>query len=158
MTNLKPPQSYWNPYLSGVGLGLVLLASFVFAGRGVGVSGALDDFVGSIIGDGSFFGLFNDWLVIEVLGIVAGGTFSGWIAGRLSASVEHGPNISSRTRLALAGLGGVLVGFGSRFAHGCTSGQALSGGALLSVGSWIFMIALFGTAYALAGIMRRAWR
>jgi hypothetical protein len=51
----------------------------------------------------------------------------------------------------------MLMGYGARFARGCTSGQALSGGAVLSVGSWAFMFAVFGGAYALAYFFRRAW-
>jgi hypothetical protein len=42
--------------------------------------------------------------------------------------------------------------------RGCTSGQALTGGALLSVGSWAFMFSVFGGGYALAYFVRRAWR
>jgi hypothetical protein len=34
----------------------------------------------------------------------------------------------------LGASGGVIVGFASRLAQGCTSGQALSGGALLLMG------------------------
>ena len=34
----------------------------------------------------------------------------------------------------------------------------LTGGALLSVGSWLFMIAAFAGAYALAPLLRKAWR
>ena len=37
----KQPQPYWNPYVSGIGLGLVLLAAFVVMGRGIGASGAM---------------------------------------------------------------------------------------------------------------------
>ena len=33
-------RSYANPYVAGVGLGLVLLAAFVVMGRGLGASGA----------------------------------------------------------------------------------------------------------------------
>jgi hypothetical protein len=152
------PRIYWNPYLSGVGLGLVLLTSFVVAGRGLGVSGAIDDLVNSALTASGFQALFGDWVFIEVLGLVVGAMASGALAGRMRRTVDHGPHISSRSRLFLAASGGVLVGFGSRFAHGCTSGQALSGGALMSVGSWIFMITVFATAYAFAGGLRRAWR
>ncbi len=35
-------QPYSNPYLVGVGLGLVLLAAFVIMGRGLGASGAMN--------------------------------------------------------------------------------------------------------------------
>ena len=54
--------------------------------------------------------------------------------------------------------GGVLMGVGAKFARGCTSGQALSGGALLSAGSWIFIAACFATGYLLAPLAKRLWR
>jgi uncharacterized membrane protein YedE/YeeE len=57
----------------------------------------------------------------------------------------------------MAFIGGALMGFGARYARGCTSGQALSGGAVLSVGSWAFMFAVFGGAYALAYLLRKFW-
>ena len=38
--NQRSPSPYLNPYLAGVGLGLVLLAAFVIVGRGLGASGA----------------------------------------------------------------------------------------------------------------------
>ena len=71
--------------------------------------------------------------------------------------LERGPRISSRGRLVLAFTGGTLMGFAAKMARGCTSGQALTGGALMSVGSWIFMIAIFIGAYAFAYFMRRQW-
>ena len=57
----------------------------------------------------------------------------------------------------MAFFGGVLMGYGARLARGCTSGQALSGGAVLSVGSWVFMFAVFGGAYGLAYFVRKFW-
>ena len=61
-------------------------------------------------------------------------------------------------RLLLALGGGLLMGIGARLALGCTSGQALTGGALLSVGGWIFMMAVFAGGYAVAVLVRREWR
>ena len=52
----------------------------------------------------------------------------------------------------------VLAGYGARLARGCTSGQALTGGALLSVGSWVFMMAVFAGGYLMAPFVRRQWR
>jgi hypothetical protein len=51
----------------------------------------------------------------------------------------------------------VLMAAGAAFARGCTSGQALTGGALLSVGSWLFLAVAFASAYALAPLLRRTW-
>ena len=39
-TQRREPVPYMNPYVAGVGLGLVLLAAFVVMGRGLGASGA----------------------------------------------------------------------------------------------------------------------
>ncbi|MGB6647975.1 MAG: YeeE/YedE thiosulfate transporter family protein, partial [Bacteroidota bacterium] len=99
----------------------------------------------------------SDWLVFEVLGVVVGGFISGRFAGRTGKTIEKGPRITPVGRLLLAFTGGTLIGFAAKLARGCTSGQALTGGALLSVGGWIFMIALFIGAYAFAYFVRRQW-
>jgi hypothetical protein len=49
------------------------------------------------------------------------------------------------------------MGFAAGLARGCTSGLALSGGALLATGGWIFMMMFFAGAYALAWLVRRQW-
>ena len=49
------------------------------------------------------------------------------------------------------------MGFAAKIARGCTSGQALTGGALLNLGSWIFMLSVFAGAYAFAYFIRRQW-
>ena len=50
------------------------------------------------------------------------------------------------------------MAIGAHLARGCTSGQALSGGALLNAGSWAFMLMVFVGAYATAYFMRWQWR
>ena len=50
-----------------------------------------------------------------------------------------------------------MMGVGAKLAGGCTSGQALTGGAVLNVGSWAFMLMVFAGAYALAFFVRREW-
>ncbi len=165
---------YSNPYYVGFGLGLVLLAAFIIMGRGLGASGALssltavtvnavapehaanNDFYTGYLGDGTSNPM-KDWLVFEVLGVLVGGFISGSLAGRLKRTVEKGPRVSVRIRLISAFVGGALMGFGAKLARGCTSGQALSGGALLNLGSWVFMLAVFAGAYALAYFVRRQW-
>ena len=166
---------YMNPYLAGIGLGLVLLSAYVAMGRGLGASGAVTSLVAwavSRVAPGhasanEFFAEYlqgglghplKTWLVFEVLGVLAGGFISGALAGRLSRTVEKGPRISVAGRLGFAFAGGALMGIGAKLARGCTSGQALSGGAVLNAGSWAFMIMVFAGAYALAGLMRRQWR
>ncbi len=146
-----------NPYLCGVALGLVLLSAFALAGRGLGVSGAIGAVVGAAPEIDRTMQLLDRWIVIEVLGMIAGALLSAWLAGRIHGGVERGPRIGNPGRLALGFGGGALVGFASRLARGCTSGQALTGGALLSAGGWLFMICLFAGAYATAYLVRREW-
>lgn len=169
------PQPYWNPYLAGLGLGLVLLASYVIMGRGLGASGAFsslaavsvntiapahaqgNSFYADYLGDGSKNPLM-DWLVFEVLGVFVGGFISGMLANRVRLTAEKGPRISTGGRLAYAFIGGGLMGIGAKLARGCTSGQALTGGAVLNVGSWAFMLCVFGGAYLMAYFVRRQWQ
>ncbi|HIE24651.1 MAG TPA: hypothetical protein EYP74_01485, partial [Anaerolineales bacterium] len=60
-------------------------------------------------------------------------------------------------RWFFAFIGGFLFTYGARLARGCTSGQALSGGATLSAGSWAVMMAIFGGAYLFAYTFRKLW-
>ncbi len=96
--------------------------------------------------------------MFEILGVALGGLVGAYTSGRLSREILKGPRISAATRLGMALLGGAAMGFAAKMARGCTSGQALSGGALLSVGAWAFMFSVFGGGYALAYFVRRAWR
>ena len=168
------PTPYANPYLAGIGLGLVLLAAFVFMGRGLGASGAFNSTIAwlvSLVAPGhaasnEFLAAYLDvpghplkaWLVFEVLGVFTGALLSGVLARRMSRTIEKGPRASVALRLGLAFLGGALMAFGAAFGRGCTSGQALTGGALLNAGSWIFMMCFFGGAYGAAWFVRRQWR
>lgn len=171
---MQTERPFWNPYLAGVALGLVLLTAFVVMGFGLGASGAANrlgifavDAVAPRLTEGAYFDTYlrsgshvlNDWLVFEVLGVFLGGLVAAYTAGRLRPGTVMGRRPMPRwQRLALALLGGAIMGIAARFARGCTSGQALSGGALLSVGSWIFMMAVFAGGYALAPFLRRQWR
>jgi uncharacterized membrane protein YedE/YeeE len=167
------PKPYVNPYVGGVLLGIVLFLAFFLTGNGLGASGGMNRvvvFFEDIITPGHIdqtpyllkmaggsTNPLDNWIVMLTLGTMAGGFVSGLIHRRIRPTTGKGPNISVPTRWAMAFAGGTLMGFGARFARGCTSGQALSGGAVLSVGSWAFMFAVFGGGYALAYFFRKFW-
>ena len=173
--NRAQESPYTNPYLAGIGLGLVLLAAFVLMGRGLGASGAFsstaawltdlvapaqaraNEYMSDYLGDGSVHPL-KAWLVFEVVGLAAGALLSGLLAGRVRLTVEKGPRVTTALRLVCAFAGGMLMAVGAHLARGCTSGQALTGGALLNVGSWAFMIMVFVGGYAAAWFFRWEWR
>ncbi len=164
---------YWSPYVAGFILGLVLLATFFIMGRGLGASGGVmrtvtyvvDKISPGHVDHNPYFAKYaggeknplKDFLVFEILGVIVGGFLSGALAGRLKLKTDKGPHISARGRWILAFLGGGLMGFGARLAKGCTSGQALSGGATQALGSWAFMMVMFAAAYAVAYFVRKQW-
>jgi hypothetical protein len=47
------------------------------------------------------------------------------------------------TRIVAAGAGGILLGFGSRWAGGCTSGHGISGTMQLALSSWVSACCFF---------------
>jgi uncharacterized protein len=164
----------WNPYLAGICLGLVLLLAYVWLGHGIGASGAAT-ILGAIslksilpahiTAKGAYLAHYfadgqnplNDWIIFMALGVFIGGFMSSVVGGRFKIEIGRGLHTTGTRRLLLALAGGVIMGIGARIGRGCTSGQALSGGALFSVGSWIFMMAVFAGAYSLAYFVRREW-
>ena len=167
------PRPYWNPYFAGVMLGLVLLATFLVAAQGLGASAfpkrlialwaadvdpewtAHNAALGSYVAGGAF--PLRNWIFVEVIGVILGGFIGALSAGRFKVAVEKGPRISVRGRLLYALAGGTIMGFAAGLARGCTSGQALSGGATLATGSWLFMLMVFAGGYAVAWFVRRQW-
>ena len=169
----RETKPYVNPYFAGLLLGLVLFSAFFLTGNGLGASGGLNRilvFFEDLVAPGHIDRTpyllnmaggdknpLDSWIVFLTLGVLGGGFIAGWFNGRLKVETNKGPHISKYSRWGFAFIGGTLMGYGARFARGCTSGQALSGGAVLSVGSWAFMFAVFGGAYALAYFVRKLW-
>ena len=81
-----------NPYIAGIGLGLVLLASFLILGQGIGASGAaaragttaVHAVAPAHVEGNSYLSKYfngeshpmNNWLVFAVIGIFLGGAIS----------------------------------------------------------------------------------
>lgn len=133
---------YANPYLAGTGIGVVLLATFVFTGHGLGAIGAYS---------------LDRWTLYEMLGVALGGALSATLAGRMRFTVEGGPRTSRVARLSTAAAGGLAMAIGAKLARGCTSGLALSGGAVLSIGAFVFIGCAFAAGYAIVPVWRRLW-
>lgn len=165
---------YSNPYAMGMALGVVLYFSYLVTGHGLGASGGLARWVTAALGTlaptqvntHAFFARMgagthrplSHWLIWELFGVLFGGFVAGYLGRRVRFEVQRGWRLSAPWRLVFALGGGLLTGWGTQLSRGCTSGQALSGGAVLSVGSWAFMFAVFGGAYAVAYPLRKLWR
>lgn len=171
---MKTNSEYMNPYLAGLLLGFVLLTTIYITGRGLGASGAMKSVAVTAAKavapehyeSSAFYqdyaaehpdGTMKSWLVFEVLGVLIGAFISGILSDRVGFKLEKGPGVRNATRIGAAVLGGALFGFGSQLGRGCTSGSALSGMAVMSLGGIVTMLAIFGSAYALAWFFRKLW-
>ena len=110
----KTANKYMNPYLAGLMLGVVLLASFYLTGRGLGASGAMRSVVVSSVDtvaptyaeNSNYFSKYigggkspmKSWLVLEVFGVLVGGFISGALSGRLNFKLEKSPKITSKNK------------------------------------------------------------
>jgi uncharacterized membrane protein YedE/YeeE len=98
---------------------------------------------------------------VFLLGLVGGGFVSAVLAGAFHVtpglrSEELASILGTRSPLAtlpLCAIGGVLVGFGTRMASGCTSGHGLCGVSRLQVGSLAATMAFFGTGIVVSFVL-----
>jgi uncharacterized membrane protein YedE/YeeE len=161
-----------NPIGAGVILGIALFISFVVAGQGMGTSGAFarataqmaysvdpefakNAYAIKYLKNGD---ALTNWTVIEVVGIFIGALLSALLAKRVKFEFTRAKGYSIAKRLIFAFLGGVLIAVATRFARGCTSGQALDGAATFSVGAWIFMLSAFGAGFLVAFLFKKQWK
>ena len=163
---------YWSPYIAGVSLGLTLLATFFIAGRGLGASGALalmtatgsHSLVPEFIGKLNYFDQYItpaapllNWNLFLLGGLFLGALAGSLVTGNFKTMLDRGKTMTVGSRLFTALAGGIILGFASRLARGCTSGVALTGGAQLAVAGWIFVISMFAAGFIAIPFLRRLW-
>jgi len=169
MRSVRP---FWSPLTAGIALGLVLLATFLLTGHGLGASGFFTRFTAWLGGEiaepataaNRYLGPFlksgaplASWISWEIIGVLIGGLIAALTGNRFKLRVDGAIRLGGSARLALALGGGVLTGFGARLARGCTSGIGLSGGAPLAVAAFLFLIGFFIAGVAASYLLRRAW-
>jgi uncharacterized membrane protein YedE/YeeE len=162
----------WSPYLAGAGIGVLMILAFLLSNRPIGCSTAYLKARGMIgrlwareqIGRHEYYRKFTpavDWQFMIVPGIVIGSFVAAWISGAFAIEVippfwaeQFGDSVPLRWAVGLAG--GILLGFGSRWAGGCTSGHGIGGNIQLSIASMLASAGFFAggilVALALFGI------
>ncbi len=156
----------WSPYAVGIGIGVLSCLAFLLSNKPIGCStafvrsaGLLERlFRGRKVDDKPYYRKFApriDWEWMLVLGVLVGALASAWLAGQFEWRwVPHrwaaAAGTSASIRWLVALLGGFCVGFGARWAGGCTSGHGISGTLQLAVSSWIAAVGFFAGGIATA--------
>lgn len=156
----------WSPYAVGAGIGLLSCVAFVLSDKPIGcstafarTSGMLEQVMrGSKVREMPYYRQFApeiDWEWMLVAGIIIGSFASAWLSGEFR--LEWVPSLWAATfgpehlpRLATAFAGGIIMGFGARWAGGCTSGHGISGTLQLAVSGWLAVAAFFAAGAATA--------
>lgn len=162
-------QAQWSPYIAGIGIGILSWFAFLLSNKPIGCSTAFSRtsgmierlFRGSKVEKKPYYQTFIptiDWEWMLVIGVVIGAFFSSLLSGTFQLlwvpstwAASFGPNIPIRIIAAL--IGGILLGFGSRWAGGCTSGHGISGTLQLAVSGWLAFICFFAGGVATAMIL-----
>lgn len=150
---------YWSPYFSGVLIGLLQIPIFILLHASIGSSHSFHSIACSILSSFSstdpssitsqcFPLIKNWWQLAFVVGILIGAYISSTLSHsrrqNFSPIWTKAVNITSLHKRALmAFCGGFVMLLGARIADGCTSGNGLSGIALLSIGSMVVIAAMF---------------
>jgi uncharacterized protein len=146
----------WPWWLSGILVGITGPALLVFTGKAFGISTSLQQ-IGAMCAPNSKLPYLRDhdrrdnmWLIFFVAGIGLGGYIAAhWLSAQ---KVEFLPaswsNAAGAVRLLI---GGFLIGFGARYANGCTSGHSITGIANMS---WTSLVA---TVFFFVGGLAVTW-
>ena len=133
----------WAGWVGGIGVGIYGLVQLYITGKALGVSTGYGNFC-SFVSKASFFheGDYeepNNWRLWFIIGLPLGGFLAAFTSpGDIVASFSIGPMYDSVFPQALwakgllLAFGGILIGYGSRMANGCTSGHAITGVSLLN--------------------------
>lgn len=129
----------WNWYIAGPLIGLFVPLLLLVGNKLFGISSSFEHLCTIVLPEAkakilSYNRLKNDWKFYFILGITLGGLISSIF---LSKETIHllPPDYYTLTGYIKLFVGGLLVGFGTRYANGCTSGHAITGISLLNMAS-----------------------
>lgn len=159
----------WSPYTVGSFIGLTFLLSYIFFNKTLGssvsfvkIAAWIHNFIDTnAVCNTPYYQdylqshAWIDWQVSLIIGVFLGA----FISLKLSkAYCHHHSKPASKRSQMLSFIGGVLVIVGARFAGGCTSGHAITGGIQLAVSGYLFMIGVFIMGIPTAFIARKLFK
>lgn len=147
--DVLPDQLPW--WLAGPGLGLCVVALYGLANLRLGVSGAwLASVVAPLEGWRG-----ERWRVEFLAALVAGSLAAAALGGgfRLSLYGAQPPGLPAAALLPLLAVAGLALGYGARWAGGCTSGHGIAGCPTGSPDSLVTTATFFTVAVVVTGVV-----
>ena len=132
----------WTSLLGGIMLGVAAAALFLNSGRILGITGIVEGLLKPKPGDTS-------WRLAFLLGLFAAPLVAKLL---LPAELIHAPRIDANWAMVI--VAGVLVGYGTRWGAGCTSGHGICGLSRLSVRSLVATLSFMGTGFVTVFVIR----
>ena len=132
----------WASLTGGIVLGIASAIFILVNGRILGISGILGGLLPPKVGDTS-------WRIAFLLGFAAAPTV---FHALVPAQYIVAPRIDATDLTVIAA--GLLVGIGTRYASGCTSGHGVCGLSRLSPRSLVATASFMGAGFALVYVMR----
>jgi uncharacterized membrane protein YedE/YeeE len=141
--HLIPQQLPW--WLAGPGIGLCVVAMYGLANARLGVSGGWLQVIAAVRRQP----VTEPWRIWFLAGLLAGAGAAGLLgAGRVSGYGALGHLLSPAALAVVLLLAGVAIGYGARWAGGCTSGHGIAGCSAGSPESFAATATFFGVAVA----------
>ena len=134
----------WTALAGGVLLGTASAMFILLNGRILGISGILGGLLPPRKGD-------SGWRISFLLGTLAAPLAMSWLLPGAS-SLLPAPRIDASVVLVV--VAGLLVGIGTRYASGCTSGHGVCGLSRLSARSLVATLSFMGAGFATVYVMR----
>lgn len=132
----------WSALLGGILLGIAASVLFLNSGRILGVTGILEGLLTPRSAD-------SPWRFTFLLGMFAAPLVAQFI---LPAAWMHSPRIDANWAMVIAA--GLLVGFGTRWGAGCTSGHGICGLSRLSMRSLVATLSFMCTGFITVFVIR----
>ena len=136
----------WPWYVSGPLIGLTVPLLFVLTGNSLGISSSLRHIGAACMPQiklpylsKNYFWRDHIWNLVFVGGIILGAFLGNYVLSSEPMSFLPESFVSLKGVLMLFG-GGILIGFGTRYAGGCTSGHTITG---ISTLQWSSVVASF---------------
>ncbi|HRL98766.1 MAG TPA: YeeE/YedE thiosulfate transporter family protein [Acidovorax sp.] len=129
----------WTSLAGGLLLGLAAALFILFSGRVLGISGIVGGLLRPRKGDAG-------WRLAFVLGMLVAPSLYALFAGPLQPRIDAG--------WGMVVVAGLLVGVGTRYGSGCTSGHGVCGLSRLSPRSLVATLAFMGAGFVTVFLIR----